>query len=193
MGATGHESSGNRRAIQYGLWLVTTALAAVGTTAYAQAQDQQSPQAVAQAQQVQFDIPPQSLVDALALFGRQSGMQVSVDAGLIRGKSSPGVTGSMASEQALGRLLAGTGITYRLTGGNTAMLQAVANDDGAILLGPVTVEGSRLSDPGRTEGTGSYTTDALTLGKLPLSPREIPQSVSVVTRERMNDQNMTSL
>src|SRR3546814_4974670 len=53
------------------------------------------------------DVCSSDLVDALALFGRQSRMQVSVDAGLIRGKSSPGVSGSMSPEQALGQLLAG--------------------------------------------------------------------------------------
>jgi outer membrane receptor for ferric coprogen and ferric-rhodotorulic acid len=40
-----------------------------------------------------------------------------------------------------------------------------------------------------TEDTGSYTTRSMSAAtRLNLSPRETPQSVSVVTRQRMNDQ-----
>ena len=51
-----------------------------------------------------------------------------------------------------------------------------------------------LDDDTITEGTGSYTTQATRAGTgLALSPRETPQSVSVVTRQRMQDQNMLSV
>lgn len=41
-----------------------------------------------------FDLPAQPLDDALAAFGLQSGLQVSVDAQLVRGLSSQPVHGS---------------------------------------------------------------------------------------------------
>jgi len=45
-----------------------------------------------------------------------------------------------------------------------------------------------------TEGTRSYTTGSMsTATKLPLSIRETPQSVSVITRQRMEDQGMNDL
>lgn len=45
-----------------------------------------------------------------------------------------------------------------------------------------------------TENTGSYTTGAMqTATKLPLTLRETPQSVSVVTRKRMDDKAMTTI
>ncbi|MNF39210.1 Ferripyoverdine receptor precursor [compost metagenome] len=45
-----------------------------------------------------------------------------------------------------------------------------------------------------TENTGSYTTGATaTATKLPLSLRETPQSVSVITRQLMDDQNLTTI
>ena len=72
-----------------------------------------------------FDIAPQSLTGALAEFGRQSGMQVSVDAGLIRGIDSPGVRGTLAAGTALKLLLVGTGMIYRLSDDNTVMLERV--------------------------------------------------------------------
>ncbi|KMT52796.1 TonB-dependent siderophore receptor [Pseudomonas fildesensis] len=45
-----------------------------------------------------------------------------------------------------------------------------------------------------TEGTQSYTTGAMaTATKLPLTMRETPQAVTVITRQRMDDQAMTSV
>ncbi|WP_411388697.1 TonB-dependent siderophore receptor [Pseudomonas sp. MPB23] len=45
-----------------------------------------------------------------------------------------------------------------------------------------------------TEGTQSYTTGAMaTATKLPLTLRETPQAVTVITRQRMDDQAMTSI
>ena len=63
-----------------------------------------------------FDIAPQSVVDALADFGRQSGLQVSMDADQVRGLSTRGVHGTMTPSQALHRLLASTGFTGRIEG-----------------------------------------------------------------------------
>lgn len=99
-----------------------------------------------------FNIPSQPLTDAIASFGRQSGMQVSVDGDLARGIASPGVSGSMTPEQALSRLLAGTGIAYRMTGGNTALLVRVSDSQGgAMQLDPVQVQAA-LPPPTATIG-----------------------------------------
>lgn len=120
---------------------VLAAMAAVSTATSALAQDG-APE-LAQ-QRVTFNIQPQSLTDALASFGRQSGMQVSVDGDLARGLASPGVVGAMTPEQALTRLLAGTGLAYRMTGGNTALLvrPQSGHAGGAMQLDPVQVQGT---------------------------------------------------
>ncbi|MGH8845543.1 MAG: ferric-rhodotorulic acid/ferric-coprogen receptor FhuE [Advenella sp.] len=53
---------------------------------------------------------------------------------------------------------------------------------------------ARLADETVTEGTQSYTTQATRAGTgLALSVRETPQSVSVITRQRIEDQNMISV
>src|SRR5690606_35422750 len=49
------------------------------------------------------------------------------------------------------------------------------------------------SDPGRTEGTGSYAAQAVSIGKQARSLREIPQSVSVLTRQRIEEQNINTV
>lgn len=93
-----------------------------------------------------FDIEPQPLSDALVKFGQQSGTQVTAHGDLVRGPSSPGATGTMTTEQALSRLLSGTGITYRRTDANTVTLvkQESANSS-AVVLDPVTVYGARTT------------------------------------------------
>ncbi|MEH6641324.1 TonB-dependent siderophore receptor [Vreelandella glaciei] len=61
-------------------------------------------------------------------------------------------------------------------------------------LEPVTVEGNRLYEMLSSEATGGYSVDAATVGtKTPASLRDIPQSVSVVTHEAIEDQNFTTL
>ena len=56
----------------------------------------------------------------------------------------------------------------------------------------VNVVSTALSDT--TEGTALWTTGTTTSSiRLPMSVRETPQSVSVITRQRMDDRNLTSL
>ena len=106
------------------------------------AQQQEGQVAPAQSART-FDIPPQSLTDGLTLFGRQSGLQVSVHGDLVRGLTTPGVSGLMTPEQALTRLLAGTGLVFSLSGGTTVTLQKAGAGlaPGAVQLDPVQVQG----------------------------------------------------
>ncbi|MDX6806987.1 TonB-dependent siderophore receptor [Terrihabitans rhizophilus] len=89
----------------------------------------------------------------------------------------------------------------------TTMITALAAPAGAqqavdVELETITVEGQAQgaggakpkTDPAATEGTGSYTTDRATIGGKGAVPlRQIPQSVSVITRQRIEDQNFTQL
>ncbi len=120
-------------------WGAVALAALVGVNGHALAQDTERP-AIAQAQTRLYNIPTQPLASALAAFGQQSGMQVSISASLARGLSSPGAIGSMTSTQALNSLLSGTGITYRLVG-NTAMLERPDTGPGTFQLDPVQVQG----------------------------------------------------
>lgn len=61
-----------------------------------------------------------------------------------------------------------------------------------IALPAITVTG--LKDKATTEGTGSYTTGQNAAAThLPLSLRETPQAVTVITRQRMDDQQLNSV
>ncbi|MDO9002582.1 MAG: TonB-dependent siderophore receptor [Aquabacterium sp.] len=69
--------------------------------------------------------------------------------------------------------------------------QNEAPGDAAAALPTVTVTG--VASGSSTEGTGQYTTRALSIGKAVQSPRETPQSVSVITRQQLDDRNFTKL
>lgn len=61
-------------------------------------------------------------------------------------------------------------------------------------LGASEINATQLQLGSTTEGTSSYTTGEMaTATKLPLTMRETPQAVTVITRQRMDDQAMTSI
>ncbi|TAJ84772.1 TonB-dependent receptor [Reyranella sp.] len=93
---------------------------------------------------VAFDIPPQDLNSAILAFAERAGIRVFYDVSRVQGLRSNGVAGELTPSEALGRLLAGTGLTFRFTGANAVELQkldAGALAPGALQLDPVQVQG----------------------------------------------------
>ena len=110
-------------------------------TAHAQAGTEPGSSQDAEVQRV-FNIPAQPLTSALTRFGQQSGLQVSVDGALIRDVQSPGVAGNLTPQEALTRLLAGTGLTYTFANANTVTLSPVRTaGEGPIEAGPLLIGG----------------------------------------------------
>ncbi|WP_010627986.1 TonB-dependent siderophore receptor [Halomonas sp. KM-1] len=88
------------------------------------------------------------------------------------------------------RSLLATAIAVACSSPTITLAQDSDSDDNT--LPTLTVTGEHVHDA-TTADTGSYTSNRVTIGKREQSLRETPQSVSVITRERMNDQNMTTL
>ncbi|ETK43401.1 MAG: ligand-gated channel [Pseudomonadales bacterium RIFCSPLOWO2_12_60_38] len=143
-----------------------------------------------QAQEIELNIPAQSLGSALQEFGRQTNVQVLYSPGDVQGKNSPAVKGKMQPQQAINALLAGSQTTYNLNG-NTLTVTA-AGSGGGLELSPTQVTGNMLGNV--TENTGSYTPGSIaTATRLVLTPKETPQSVTVVTRQHMDDFGLNSV
>lgn len=141
-----------------------------------------------------FDIPEQGLTSALALFGQQSGLQVTVDGALVRGLATAGVRGTMTAGEALRQLLSGTGLSYSVSGGTTVAIQGpgeTSSPDGTLRLDPVTVQGQSETAYGPVDGYVATRSGTGTKTDTPLI--ETPQSVSVVTAEQMKAINATSV
>lgn len=98
---------------------------------------------------------------------------------------------TIVQRQAIGRLTRILLATTVLTGLATA---AQAQDNGnaqtSMELAPIVLEGATYE----TEGTNSYTTREISVGdKDTRTLREVPQSTTVMTRERLDDGNFSSL
>ncbi len=138
-----------------------------------------------------FDIPAGSLDQALIRFGQQSGAALSVDAQVTAGLNSPGLRCSYTRAEALTRLLAGTGTeAVRDASGEYTLrkLPASQSTGGVATLPAIAVTGNEI-DP-----VAQRVNPPTSIGsKVPLTQREIPQSVSVLTQEQLQDQKINTL
>lgn len=143
----------------------------------------------ASSQQQSLDIPAGPLARQLNLLASQAGILVGGDAALTANKQSQAVHATNV-EQALAQMLAGTGVQAVRTGERE--FQLVVQPATGLTLGATTITGLGLGAV--TEDSGSYATGrSATATKLAMSLRETPQSVTVVTRQRMDDQGMKNL
>ena len=117
----------------------------------------QAPSAMAQSAQRNFNIPAQPLASALNVFGRQSGLQVSLAASTSQGVTSRAVSGNLSAQAALGQLLEGTGIPYSIFNGTAVIGRSaaapVANGAGdSTVLATIVVQGQSVGqgDVGET-------------------------------------------
>ncbi|MNX44035.1 Ferripyoverdine receptor precursor [compost metagenome] len=168
-----------------------TLLCALSVTALAGGTIASRPAHAQSAAALAFELPAGSMADSLVSLGRQAQVQILFSPGSVAGLEAPAVSGKLTPQAALDRLLARSGLVAVPSGTGFIVRSPAANGGAdATTLAPVTVTGRDLAT---TEGTGSYTTPAVTIGKSVQSLREIPQSVSVVTRQLLDDQNLVNL
>lgn len=139
-----------------------------------------------------YDIPAGPLSTVLARFASESGVLVAGAGELAQGKQSPGVSGDLDPRAALSALLAGTGLAASPGQGGSYVLHRAAPAGGVTTLAPVMV---RADGFGATEGSHSYAmTGPLSFATgLPLTQRETPQTISVMTRQRIEDEGVDSI
>lgn len=159
----------------------------LGTTGAAQAQ--------ASTQTMQYNIPAGPLVEGLNRYALQSGVAIAMDAAALQGLRTPGLRGSYGIEQGFSMLLQGSGYTAGKTAAGYVVRPAAAaagrQDDAALPAVTVSAASDRSAT---TEGSGSYTTRVTSAATgLALSLRETPQSVTVVTQQRIEDQHLENL
>lgn len=131
---------------------------------------------------VRFDIPAQSLEMALLQFSEQARMQIVVANDIARGLMSPALQGQYSAEEALGVLLEGTGLTYRMTDERTIAISAGrtkrqasgertshVDSQAAIARGVLLAEAPQqrpVPQAQQTEGAGRTAGDALALEEI---------------------------
>lgn len=136
-----------------------------------------------------FDIAAGSLTEALSRFASAAGVALSFDSALTQGRQSPGLHGEYSVASGFAALLAGSGLTVVRHGNGSYVLVAGSSGALELIASRVTAQASDAT----TEGSGSYTSNKVTIGKGEHALKDIPQSVSVITRQRMDDQNLNTL
>lgn len=133
-----------------------------------------------------------ALVAVLNSFAEQSGMFIAGHNSLAAGKTSPGLNGSYTPTSGLQHLLQGSGLQALPQGNNGYVLELIPAHSGALELGATTISGQGLG--AITDDTHAYTTGVMASATgLPLSMRDTPQSVTVITRQQMDDQGSNSI
>ncbi|WP_429531576.1 TonB-dependent siderophore receptor [Pseudomonas frederiksbergensis] len=136
-----------------------------------------------------YAIAAGSLVSVLNRFAEQAGIFLAGHNDLASGKLSPGLTGDFTQQQALQQLLQGSGLQAQPQIGGGYVLRTTR---GPLELDATNIAGLNLG--AITEATQAYTTGSTSSATgLPLSLRETPQSVTVITRQQMDDQGGTSI
>lgn len=138
-----------------------------------------------------YHVPAGDLSTTLSEFASQADITLPIEPGLVEGLRSPGLNAATSVEEGLQQLLRGTGLQASAQGNGLYLLTPQVAST-SLELGATSITGQHLAAV--TENSGSYTTGAMqTATKLPLTLRETPQSVSVVTRKRMDDKAMTTI
>ncbi|POF61637.1 hypothetical protein CFR73_14370 [Novacetimonas maltaceti] len=137
-----------------------------------------------------YNIPSLPLGQALATYGKQTGVQVTYDPALLTGKTSAAVSGSMAPQDALQKLLSSSNLSYRYAGSNTIVIQKASAN---ITLGPVRVGGTVTHQDPTGPGVGYVATTTMSGTKTDTPITEIPNSIYVVTKQLMQDQQPQSV
>lgn len=140
-------------------------------------------------------IAAQPLAAALNELSAAAGTPIAFSPALVSGRLAPSVQGRLTVRQALEQLLSGSGLVGTIEGSSVVIRQAappaVDSVDATLPAVRVTASGVRS---GTTEGTGSYApVRSDSANKLNLKPREIPQSITVVTRQMIEDKGLTTV
>ncbi|WP_320188599.1 TonB-dependent siderophore receptor [Agrobacterium rosae] len=149
-----------------------------------------------QQQTQQISVPAGALDTALSRFGVASGVQVLYDAGLTRGRTSPGTKGAPSTEAAIRQILDGTGLTYNFTSPTSVTIASAASQKTSVIssgastvLETIVVQGQNAFGP--VEGYLAQSNSSATKTDTPLI--ETPQSVTVVTADQISNQKATSV
>lgn len=190
----------HRHSLRPKLLVTTLAAATLLTSHNATAQTTEAPATSARSSEpaLRYDLVPGPLGQTLITIGQRSGRTLSLDPALVAGRQAPAVRGDFTAAQAAQIALTGSGLVLTRNANGVWVLRKAPQSTPAEAspqdqtLATVTVSAQAATNA-ITEGSSNYGARASTVGKAPLAHREIPQSVTVVTRQQLDDQNITSV
>ena len=140
----------------------------------------------------EYNLERGDLGQVLNRFAAQAGVVLSFAPSLTEGKTSAGLHGRYSVEQGLQALLQGNGLMALREDDGRYSLAPLPQAAGALSLGVTEVTSNQLGSI--TEDSGSYTPGTIaTATRLVLTPRETPQTITVVTRQHMDDFGLNNI
>ncbi|MGL5997893.1 MAG: TonB-dependent siderophore receptor [Pseudomonas proteolytica] len=143
-------------------------------------------------QQVQaFEIAPGPLSEVLSRYAQAAGAPIAFQSQQVAGLNSAGVRGSYNVEDGFATVLEGTGFAAQASA-DGYQLQALPQANGTLALAATQITSNQLGTV--TEGTGAYTPGTIaTATRMVLTPKETPQSITVITRQHMDDFGLNAI
>ena len=151
------------------------------------------PAALAQAagQAIDIQLPAQSLASALAGLSSQTGAQIFAPGDLVSGKTAPAISGRMTAQQALERLLGGSGLRAQPgMNGSFTLHPAPAEDH---TLPPIKVQARPILEDAQGPVDGLVARRSATATKTDTPLIEVPQSISVIGRDELDARGAQSV
>ncbi len=145
------------------------------------------------AQGIRFDVPPQSLGTALDSLAKEAGLQILYPPEAVEGLRTRGVQGEYTPQEAIKRLLDGTGLHYQFLKDNTVTVSEdtssvkEAKPEEDVTLPEMIVTASP------TDATSYNVFDATTATKTDTPIMETPVSIQVVPQQVIRDQQAIRL
>lgn len=153
-----------------------------------------SPLAQAAQAAVSYNIPAGPLSTQLNQFAAQAGVFLAGNGVLTQGKRSPALQGTYTPQQGLALLLEGSGIWAVAQGDGHFELQPRPQNTGAIDLDETNIQGRAASAAASDDNDLGFVAHRSAIGSKTDTPLiEIPQSISVITRQQMDTQNVQSV
>ncbi len=138
-----------------------------------------------------YAIAPGPLAQVLAQYAAQAGVTLAVDAAPLGALRSGGLQGEYTVEAGFARLLDGSGLRAVRDAGGGYALQGTARS-GVATLPSIKVSAAATANP-TTEGVRSFAAPSVSLFKGVQSVRGIPQPVTVMTRELLDERALPDL
>jgi iron complex outermembrane receptor protein len=143
-------------------------------------------------QPVKFNLPSQSLAQSLRALASQTQTNILFDQALVRGLTARALDAELSLDQAMDRLLAGTGLTYRKTDEKTVVIAPArgtavppASRDTSIATSASRV--AALNSPTQSVGRQSG------IGEVESKDRDAPHLEEIVITARRREENINSV
>ncbi|GLK86951.1 TonB-dependent siderophore receptor [Pseudomonas turukhanskensis] len=139
-----------------------------------------------------YQLPAAPLASTLNQIASQAGVVLSIDPSLTAGKTAQPVQGQYDAQTALQQALRGTGLTLVANSAGTYSVQALPSENG-VALPAANIDGTGSAETAWGPSVGYAAKRTASGTKTDTALNEAPRSISVATREQMQDRAVQNI